>query len=119
MEFAGFLESCSDDDVISYGKNYLSVHFKLDYVTASGDVSNYYPDFFVKLPGNRVIIVETKGREELELPHKMRRLKQWCEDVNDAQSNVKFDFVYVDQESYEKYRPGTFKQMMEGFREYK
>ena len=48
LQFASFLEDCSD--VISYAKNYLAVHFKLDYVNADGDISNYYPDFFVKLP---------------------------------------------------------------------
>lgn len=29
------------------------------------------------------------------------------------------DFVYVDQESFEKYRPKSFAQLMEGFRGYK
>ena len=47
LQFAAFLEDC--DDVISYAKNYLAVHFKLDYVNADGDISNYYPDFLVKL----------------------------------------------------------------------
>ena len=42
--FANFLEGCND--VIAYAKNYLAVHFKLDYVNADGDISNYYPDFF-------------------------------------------------------------------------
>jgi len=36
--FARFLEDC--DDVVSYAKNYLAVHFKLDYVNADGDISN-------------------------------------------------------------------------------
>ena len=45
LRFAAFLENCSD--VVSYAKNYLAVHFKLDYVNAAGDISNYYPDFMV------------------------------------------------------------------------
>ena len=49
--FARFLEDC--DDVVSYAKNYLAVHFKLDYVNADGDISNYYPDFLVKLSDKR------------------------------------------------------------------
>jgi type III restriction enzyme len=47
LEFARFLEDC--DDVLSYAKNYLAVRFKLDYVKADGDISNYLPDFLVKL----------------------------------------------------------------------
>lgn len=119
LEFARFLENCPADDVISYAKNYLAVGFKLDYVKADGDVSNYFPDFMVKLPGKRVVIVETKGREEIDLPNKMARLKQWCEDLNRVQSQITYDFVYVDQEGFEKYQPKTFAQVMEGFREYK
>ena len=117
--FAAFLENCDDKDVISYAKNYLAVHFKLDYVNADGDISSYYPDFLVKLPGNRVVVVETKGQEDLDVPLKMRRLRQWCEDVNRVQADVAWDFVYVDEESFERFKPTTFRQLLDGFREYK
>ncbi len=117
LVFASFLEGC--DDVVSFAKNYLAVHFKLDYVNADGDISNYYPDFLVKLARNRIFVVETKGQEDLDVPLKMQRLRQWCEDINRVQADVKYDFVYVDQESFEQYRPTSFKQLVEGFREYK
>jgi type III restriction enzyme len=115
--FARFLDNC--DDVVSYAKNYLAVHFKLDYVNADGDISNYYPDFLVKLSAKRIFIVETKGQEDLDVPLKMQRLRQWCEDINRMQAGVEYDFVYVDQESFEKYKPASFRQLVEGFREYK
>jgi type III restriction enzyme len=117
LVFARFLDDCSD--VVSYAKNFLAVGFKLDYVKADGDISNYHPDFLVKLSPNRVVIVETKGREDLDLPLKMGRLRQWCEDINRAQNGVKYDFVYVDQEGFEKYKPTSFQQLVESFREYK
>ena len=115
--FARFLEDC--DDVVSYAKNYMAVHFKLDYVNADGDISNYYPDFLVKLSAKRVFIVETKGREDLDVPLKTQRLRQWCEDINRVQADVEYDFVYVDQENFEKYKPASFRQLVDGFREYK
>jgi type III restriction enzyme len=115
--FARFLDDCPD--VASYGKNYLAVHFKLDYVDADGNISNYYPDFLVKLPLKQIFIVETKGQQDLDVPLKIQRLRQWCEDVNRVQSDVKYDFVYVDQESFEKYKPASFRQLVDGFREYK
>lgn len=117
LVFAGFLEKCSD--VISYAKNYLAVNFKLDYVNADGDISNYYPDFIVKLPGNNLVIVETKGQEDLDVPLKMARLKQWCADINAVQQEVVFDFVFVDQESFEKYTPINFKDLIKCFTKYK
>jgi type III restriction enzyme len=115
--FARFLEEC--DDVVSYAKNYLAVGFKLDYVKADGDISNYYPDFLVKLPARRIFIVETKGQADLDVPLKIQRLRQWCEDINRVQAEMEYDFVYVDQESFEKYKPVSFRQLVEGFREYK
>ncbi len=115
--FAGFLEKC--DDIVSYAKNYFAINFKLDYVNADGDISNYYPDFLVKLPGRKVVIVETKGQEDLDVPLKMARLRQWCEDINKAQSDIVFDFAFVDLESYEKYQPKSFKDIVGGFKGYK
>lgn len=117
LEFAAFLENCPD--VVSYTKNYPGVSFKLDYINADGDISNYYPDFIVKLTDGRVVVAETKGREDLDVPLKMQRLSQWCEDVNNLSSNVTYDFVYVDQESFDVYRPGTFQQLLDGFTEYR
>src|SRR3990172_12513533 len=88
LEFASFLEEC--EDVVSYVKNYFAVHFKIDYKNASGAISDFYPDFIVKLDTRRVYIVETKGREDLDDPLKIERLKQWCDDINRVQKNIKF-----------------------------
>jgi type III restriction enzyme len=98
LEFASFLDGC--DDIVSFAKNYLAVGFKLDYVNADGDISNYYPDFFVKVSEREIFIVETKGREDLDVPLKMARLRQWCDDTNTAQEDVRFDFVFVDEEGF-------------------
>ncbi|MCL0086311.1 DEAD/DEAH box helicase family protein [Thermodesulfovibrionales bacterium] len=117
LRFAGFLEDCSD--VVSYAKNYLAVHFKLDYVKADGDISNYYPDFMVKLTDGRIMVVETKGQQDIDIPQKMARLQQWCADINGMKSGVTYDFVYVDEEGFEKYRPKSFEALLAGFREYK
>jgi type III restriction enzyme len=116
LRFAGFLEECVD--VVSYAKNYPAVHFKLDYVNADGEISNYYPDFLVKLSEKHIVIVETKGHEDLDVSRKMYRLRQWCEDINRVQTKVRYDFVYVDEESFDEYRPSSFRQLMEGFKDY-
>lgn len=117
IEFAGFLDNAPD--VASFAKNFLAIHFKLDYVSADGDISNYCPDFLVKLTDGRVLIVETKGQEDVDVPLKMARLRQWCEDVNAAEGDGRYDFVYVDEESFKKYRPKTAADLLSGFTEYK
>ena len=117
LEFASFLEQCPD--VVSFAKNYFAVHFKLDYVNHDGDISNYYPDFFVRLKNGDVVIVETKGLADLDVPPKMERLKQWCEDINKIQSDVNYDFVFVDDEGFQKYAPKKFSDLLTAFTEYK
>lgn len=117
LQFASFLENCSD--VAAYAKNYLAIHFKLDYVNAIGDISNYYPDFIVKKTDQEIVIVETKGQADLDVPLKMERLKQWCQDLNMIQHEVSYDFVYVEEESFKKYKPQSFIELMKGFSAYK
>jgi len=117
LRFSAFLENC--EDVISYVKNYFGVHFKIDYKNADGNISDYYPDFVVKKNEKEMFIIETKGREDLDVPLKTQRLKQWCEDLNKAQKKAKYDFIYVDEESFDKYNPSTFDELERNFREYK
>ena len=114
LEFAGFLERC--DDITSYAKNYLSVHFKIDYQNADGDIRDYYPDFIVKVNDNEVFVIETKGQEDLDVPLKLQRLKQWCEDINKLQKEVKYNWLYIQQGKYEKYKPSSFGYLMNLFK---
>jgi len=117
LEFAAFLEDC--DDIISYVKNYFAVHFRIDYVNADGGISNYYPDFIVKRSDKEVCIVETKGLEDLDVPLKMARLHQWCDDINKAQSKVKYGYVFVDEESFREFKPHSFNSLLNSFIKYK
>ena len=117
LQFAAFLEE--SEDVISYVKNYMAVHFKIDYVNADGNISNYYPDFVVKHSEKEIYVIETKGLEDLDVPLKMERLKQWCVDINKAQSSVRYDYVFVDEDNFNKYHPKSLKELVSGFREYK
>jgi type III restriction enzyme len=92
---------------------------KIDYKNASGNISEYYPDFIVKKSEKEIFIIETKGREDLDVPLKTQRLKQWCEDLNKSQKKVKYNFIYVDEESFKKYKPFSFEQLERNFRKYK
>ncbi|MBW8077133.1 MAG: type III restriction endonuclease subunit R, partial [Gallionella sp.] len=119
LAFAAFLEAAPD--VQAYGKNYLAVGFKIEFVRANGELSTYTPDFIVRTTAGDVWIVETKGREELDVPQKMMRLRQWCEDATEAAKTDRgtaYHFVYVNQEGFEKFKPTTFAGLVSVFREY-
>jgi len=113
LEFADFLEGC--DDVVSFAKNYYEVHFKIDYKNADGSISYYYPDFFVKIDNKNIYIVETKGREDLDDPLKIERLKQWCDDADERQKKITYKMLYVKQEQWDKYKPKDFGELVKTF----
>lgn len=119
LAFAAFLEAAPD--VQAFGKNYMAVGFKIEFVRANGELSTYTPDFVVRTVDGRVWIVETKGREELDVPQKMARLHQWCEDATEAskdEGGTSYHYVYVDQEGFEKHKPSSFAGLVNSFREY-
>jgi type III restriction enzyme len=115
LEFASFLEDC--EDIVSYVKNYFAVHFKIDYRNADGSISDYYPDFIVKVSPKEYYVVETKGREDLDDVEKIKRLEQWCEDVNANQKNMKYQMLYIKQEDWEGLgqKPRNFGEVVRGW----
>ncbi|MGE0132403.1 MAG: DEAD/DEAH box helicase family protein [Blastocatellales bacterium] len=119
LDFAAFLESAPD--VQAFGKNYMAVGFKIEFVKANGELSTYTPDFIVRTTDGKVWVVETKGREEIDVPQKMARLRQWCEDATEATKDdggPSYHFVYVDQEGFNKHKPSSFAGLASAFREY-
>jgi type III restriction enzyme len=119
LDFAAFLDTVPD--VQAFGKNYMAVGFKLDYVKANGELSTYTPDFIVRTKDRAVWIVETKGREEMDVPQKMARLRQWCADATETSKEedaTPYGFVYVDQGSFQKHKPSSFAGLVSAFREY-
>lgn len=118
LSFAAFLENAPD--VAAFAKNYFAVGFRLDYVKSDGDLANCIPDFMVRTNDGKLWIVETKGREELDLPQKMTRLRQWCADATAAEENgQRYDFVFLDQIGFTKHAPKTFASLAAGFTEYR
>lgn len=101
LEFAQCLESF--DDIISYTKIYLAIQFNIDYQNRKGNIAKYYPDFLVKKSEKEIYIIETKGNADLNVPLKLKRLQEWCKDINNQQS-IKFIPVYIEQEKFEKHQ---------------
>ncbi|MGE3344101.1 MAG: DEAD/DEAH box helicase [Vicinamibacterales bacterium] len=117
VAFAGFLEAAPD--VQAFAKNYLAVGFKLDYVKADGDLSTYTPDFIARTTDGTVWLIETKGREELDVPPKMTRLRKWCEDATAAsEDGTRYRHLFVDEGGFTKHHPRTLAALAASFTDY-
>ena len=101
-DFARFLDGCSD--ILSFAKNHETVGFKIEYRTAGGGIATYQPDFVVKKDSQTIVVIETKGREDVEDPGKIERLAQWCVDASSAQKRFRYEMIYVPEELWEKYK---------------
>jgi hypothetical protein len=66
-----------------------------------------------------VVIVETKGLLDVDVPQKMRRLAQWIADLNALQAEVSYDVVFVAEASFSNHRPRRFAQLLQSFRDFK
>ena len=56
--------------------------------------------------------IREASASDLDDPRKIDRLKQWCTDANALQKEVRYYVLYVQQEQFERYRPGTFTDLV-------
>lgn len=113
LTFAEILDKF--DDIVSYAKNYLAIQFYIQYQNKNGKISKYYPDFLVKTSENEVYIIETKGNADLNVPFKLKRLEEWCNDVNSQQNEIKYIPLYIEQNEFEKQHISSFNELIKLF----
>lgn len=111
-DFARKLEDF--DDIISYAKNYFAINFYIQYQDRNGKISKYYPDFLVKTSENKVYVIETKGNADLDVPPKLKRLKEWCRDIN-CQQDINYIPLYVEQKKFGKQPISSFDSLVKMF----
>jgi len=101
VDFAKFLDKA--EDVEAFSKIVPKIGFFVEYRDSDGNLRMYYPDFVVSTKENGHLIIETKGRVDIEVEHKDKRMKLWCEDATKL-SKSKWSFKRIDQEDFDKYR---------------
>jgi len=78
-------------DVASFAKNAGPQAVRIDYLTADQRLAFYAPDFFVRDQDGKLYLVETKGRQDRDVPRKAMAAVAWCK----AASRSKADWQYV------------------------
>ena len=114
VDFAKFLDRA--EDVIAFSKIVPKIGFFVEYRDSDGNLRLYYPDFVILSNNNERLIVETKGREDVDVKYKDKRTKLWCEDATKL-TKSKWDFKRIDQEDFEKYRFKSIKELISTLKE--
>jgi len=109
VDFAKFLDHA--DDVYAFAKIVVSSGFYIEYISEENILRYYYPDFLVKLTNGVYLLIETKGLIDLEVAHKDKRAKQWCEDASKLTNN-EWSYMRINQEYFEKYRFRSVKELI-------
>lgn len=103
--FARFLQSAPD--VVSFAKLPTQFGFSIDYTDSAANLRYYEPDFVAVLADGAHRIVETKGREDVDVAHKDRAAEMWCENASDL-TGTDWKYVKVPQNGFEQLKPTEF-----------
>ena len=104
-DFARFLDKAPD--VIRFGKLPIQFGFTIPYTDTRGNLRNYYPDFVVVDDVGVHHLVETKGREDIEVQHKDRSATMWAERATEL-TGMQWQYVKVLQTDFKALHPDTF-----------
>lgn len=69
-------------DVLAFAKNEPAVGFHVPYMSPSGGLRYYRPDFVART-ADAAWVLETKGLETIEVPRKDQRMAAWCRAASD------------------------------------
>jgi type III restriction enzyme len=110
-EFAEFLDKADDIEAFAALANI----FRIDYLSNSGAIRYYFPDFVaVQLVNEKKTywILETKGREYPDLDNKNKAIDRWCKAVSE-QTGFEWKYLLVKQAIFnvDKKTTKTLKQL--------
>ena len=107
--FALFLEKAPD--VARFAKLPERFNFTIPYTDAAANLRYYEPDFVAVTTDGVHHLIETKGREDIDVKHKDRAARLWCEN---ATRLIGTEWVYrkVLQREFERLQPSDFEDLI-------
>jgi len=85
-------------DIACFLRNAGPEALRIDFQTYAGRLSHYTPDFIVKRNNGNYVMLETKGRVDIDVPLKIRAADAWCKAA--SESGIKWEYLYVPQEIF-------------------
>jgi type III restriction enzyme len=107
-DFAKFLNNAPD--VPRFAKLPQPFGFSIDYTDGAMNLRSYYPDFVAVDDKGTRWLLESKGAETGEVPHKDAAATQWCENAT-ALTGTKWAYLKVQQKAFETLQPSRFEHL--------
>lgn len=93
-------------DVSAFAKNAGPQALRIDYLTNDQRLAFYRPDFFVRLYTGEYALVETKGRQDSDVPRKAVAAVEWCKTASKGGTN--WQYVFTPQNVMERLTGNRF-----------
>ncbi len=87
-------------DVAAFCKNGGPEAVRIDYQNHTGRLAHYTPDFLIRKTNGDYVMLETKGRVDIDVPLKIRAAIAWCEAA--SSSGIQWDYLYVPEDIFGK-----------------
>jgi len=108
--FARFLDGAFDVETFANLGN-LPRPLQLEYLDGEANLRLYEPDFVARDDAGRHWLLETKGREDLDVARKDARAEQWCADVT-ALAGAEWHYRKVPQKEFERIKPQSLAELV-------
>ncbi|GAP22633.1 DEAD/DEAH box helicase family protein [Leptolinea tardivitalis] len=108
VAFARFADR--SEDVAAFSKNAGPQALRIDYLASGNRLAFYTPDFFVRLTDGNYLLVETKGREDAEVPNKVRAAVSWCKSASTGRT--KWNYLYIPEGVFQNLHGSTMAMLV-------
>lgn len=113
LAFAKFLDKA--EDIKAFAKLPEQFGFCIQYTDTIANIRNYYPDFIAIDEEETGWIIETKGREDIEVVLKDNAAINWCKFASEL-TTTKWKYLKVLQKDFEGLRPEGFRELLTGIK---
>ena len=107
--FAKFIEKA--EDIKAFAKLPEQFGFCIQYTDTLANIRNYFPDFIAISEDNTNWIIETKGREDIEVRLKDNAAINWCRIATELTDST-WEYIKVPQKEFEQLHPDSFIELI-------
>jgi type III restriction enzyme len=109
LTFAKFLQDAGD--ITAFAKLPEQFGFAIEYTDASNNLRYYEPDFVAIASNGIHYLIETKGREDVDVTNKDRAATLWCENATRL-TGTRWQYLKVPQKEFESLQPTEFADVL-------